>query len=55
MENILRTSCAILSFIIPLVGIGIYVFFSPKKDAQLFGIIGIVGVIVYFSIGLGFI
>jgi len=55
MENILKTVYAILSFIIPLVGIGIYVVYSPKKDAKLFGLIGIIGVLVYVSIGLGFI
>ena len=54
MENILRTICATLSFIVPLIGIGFYVVYSPKKDAKLFGFIGIIGVFVYLSIGLGF-
>ena len=54
MENILRVIWAVLSFIIPLVGVGFYLVYSPKKDAQLFGIIGIVGIFVYMSVGLGF-
>lgn len=54
MENILRALWSILSFLIPLIGIGIYVVYSPKKDAKLFGLIGIIGVVVYMSVGLGF-
>ena len=55
MENTLRTGWAILSFLLPLVGVGFYVLYSPKKDAKLFGIIGIIGIFVYLSIGIGFI
>ena len=55
MENIIRTSFAVLSFILPIVGIGIYVIYSPKKDAKLFGMIGVIGIFVYFTVGLGFI
>ena len=55
MEKVMRTNWAILSFIIPLVGIGFYIVNSPKKDAQLFGLIGLIGIFVYLSIGIGFI
>ena len=55
MENILRTVYATLSFIVPLVGIGFYLVYSPKKDAKLFGLIGIIGIFVYISVGIGFI
>lgn len=55
MEQIFKIVWAALSFIIPLVGIGFYLVYSPKKDAKLFGIIGIIGIFVYLSVGLGFI
>ena len=55
MENILRIVYAVLSFIIPLVGVGYYLVYSPKKDAQLFGLIGIIGIFVYMFVGIGFI
>ncbi|KFZ27669.1 MAG: hypothetical protein KQ78_00072 [Candidatus Izimaplasma bacterium HR2] len=55
MEQLFKVVYASLSFMIPLVGIGFYLVYSPKKDAKLFGIIGVIGIFVYISVGLGFI
>lgn len=55
MENISRILFAFLSFIIPLVGVALYFLYSKKQDAKLFGMISVIGVIVYIGIGLGFI
>lgn len=55
MENAFRIAIAALSFLIPLLGVGMYLVYSPKKDAKLFGLIGIIGIFVYISIGIGFI
>ena len=55
MENVFKVVLAALSFTLPLVGIGFYLVYSPKKDAKLFGLIGIIGIFVYLSVGIGFI
>ena len=55
MENVIRIFFAALSFIVPLVGVGFYLIYSPKTDAKLFGLIGIIGIFVYMSVGIGFI
>jgi len=34
---------AIVSFIIPIVGIILFFVYKPKEDAKLFGILGLVG------------
>ena len=37
---------AVLSFVIPIVGIVLFFIYKPKKDAQLFGVLGILGLII---------
>ena len=37
---------AIVSFIIWPVGIVLYFIYKPKKDAQLFGLLGLIGLIL---------
>ena len=37
---------AIISFIIPIVGIVLFFVYKPKEDAKLFGILGLVGWII---------
>lgn len=54
MDNVLRVLWASLSFILPLIGVGFYLLYSPKKDAKLFGLIGIIGIFVYICCGIGF-
>ncbi len=54
MEQLFKVVWAAISFIVPLAGIGFYLLYSPKQDAKLFGLIGMVGILVYMSIGLGF-
>jgi len=39
----------------PLIGVAYYMVHSPKKDAILFGFVGMVGIFVYLSIGVVFI
>ncbi|MFK5883143.1 MAG: hypothetical protein QM489_02260 [Candidatus Izemoplasma sp.] len=34
---------AVISFLIPIVGIVLFFIYKPKKDAQLFGILGLLG------------
>lgn len=54
MKDTSRTICTVLSFIIPLVGVTLYFTYNKKQDAKLFGIIGVIGIIVYVSIGIEF-
>lgn len=37
---------AILSFIIPLVGIVLFFVYKPKEDAKLFGIVALVAIVL---------
>lgn len=55
MKNATRCIWTILSFIIPLIGVILYFVHNKKKDAKLYGIVGVIGIFVYISIGIGFI
>lgn len=37
---------AILSFLLPIVGWILFFVYKPKKDAQLFGILGVIGFVL---------
>ena len=37
---------AVLSFIIPLVGIILYFVYTPKKDAKLFGTLALIAIVL---------
>lgn len=43
---------AIISLFIPIVGIILFFVYTPKKDAQLFGILGIISIILWGFGGL---
>ena len=55
MEYATRCLWTILSFIIPLVGVTLYFAHSKKRDAKLYGMVGVIGVFVYVAVGIGFI
>lgn len=37
---------AVLSFILPIVGIILYFVYKPKKDAQLFGLLAVIAIVL---------
>ena len=44
---------AIISFIFPLVGIVLYFIYKPKKDAKLFGLLALIGLLLWLIGGIG--
>ena len=55
MENTTRFIYSLLSFVIPFVGIMLYFIYKNKNDAKLFGMISIIGILVYIGVGMGFV
>jgi len=47
-----RILLAILSLFIPIIGILLYFFYTPKKDAKLFGLLGLISIILWGFGGL---
>jgi len=43
---------SILSLFIPIIGIILYFIYTPKKDAKLFGILGLIGIVIWGFGGL---
>ncbi|MBU1094400.1 MAG: hypothetical protein KKH01_08060 [Firmicutes bacterium] len=43
---------AILSLFVPIVGIVLYFIYTPKKDAKLFGLLGLLSIIFWGFGGL---
>lgn len=43
---------AILSFLIPIVGIILFFVYKPKEDAKLFGILAVVAIVLGIFAGL---
>lgn len=43
---------AILSFFIPIIGIILYFIYTPKKDAKLFGLLGLIGIVLWVFGGI---
>ncbi|MFP4478089.1 MAG: hypothetical protein ACLFPM_01490 [Candidatus Izemoplasmatales bacterium] len=41
---------AILSLFIPIIGIILFFFYTPRKDAKLFGLLGLIS-IIFWGIG----
>ena len=44
---------AIISFLIPIVGIALYFIYKPKSDAKLFGLLGLIGIFLWLLGGFG--
>ena len=55
MVNATRCLWTILSFMIPLVGVTLYLVHNKKRDAKLYGMVGVIGIFVYIMIGIGFV
>ena len=55
MENAIRCLWTILSFTLPLIGITLYFVHNKKRDAKLYGMVGVIGIFVYITVGIGFI
>ena len=55
MENVTRVIWTVLSFLIPLIGVTLYFVHSKKRDAKLYGMVGVIGIFVYVAVGMGFI
>lgn len=55
MKNLIRFIWAILSFCLPLVGISLYFTYKNKRDAKVYGIMGVIGIFVYIGISMGYI
>lgn len=47
-----RIVLAIISLFIPIVGIVLFFLYTPKKDAKLFGLLGLVSIILWGFGGL---
>lgn len=47
-----RLVLALISLFIPIVGILLFFFYSPRKDARLFGLLGILSIIFWGFGGL---
>ena len=47
-----RLVLALVSLFIPLIGILLFFFYNPRKDARLFGFLGIVSIIIWGISGL---
>lgn len=52
MDNKKRLLLTLTSFIVPIVGIVLYLTYSNKLDAKLFGAIGVIGILVYAGVGI---
>ena len=49
-----RLVLALISLFIPLIGIFLYFFHTPRKDARLFGFLGVASIILWGITGLNF-
>ncbi len=49
-----RLLLALISLFIPLIGILLYFFHTPRKDARLFGFLGIISMLIWGFSGLNF-
>ncbi len=49
-----RLVLALVSLFIPIVGILLFFFHNPRKDARLFGFLGIVSILIWGFGGLNF-
>jgi len=49
-----RLVLALISLFIPLIGIFLYFFHTPRKDARLFGFLGVVSILIWGFSGLNF-
>ena len=47
-----RLVLALVSLFIPIVGIFLYFFHTPRKDARLFGFLGVISIIIWGFSGL---
>ena len=47
-----RLALALVSLFIPVIGILLYFFYTPKKDAKLFGLLGLISIILWGFGGL---
>ncbi len=47
-----RLVLALISLFIPLIGIFLYFFYTPRKDARLFGFLGILSILLWGFSGL---
>lgn len=49
-----RLVLALVSLFIPVIGILLFFFHSPRKDARLFGLLGVVSILIWGITGLNF-
>ena len=49
-----RLLLALVSLFIPLIGILLYFFHTPRKDARLFGLLGVLSILFWGFSGLNF-
>ena len=49
-----RLVLALVSLFIPVVGIFLYFFHTPRKDARLFGFLGVISIMFWGFSGLNF-
>ncbi len=49
-----RLVLALISLFIPLIGIFLYFFYTPRKDARLFGFLGVASIVFWGITGLNF-
>ena len=49
-----RLVLALVSLFVPLIGIFLYFFHTPRKDARLFGFLGVVSILIWGFSGLNF-
>jgi len=47
-----RLVLALISLFIPIVGILLFFFHTPRKDARLFGLLGIISILIWGFSGL---
>jgi len=47
-----RLVLALISLFIPLIGIFLYFFHTPRKDARLFGLLGLISILLWGFGGL---
>ncbi len=55
MDNVTRIFWTILSFTIPLIGITLFFVHKKKTEAKIYGVIGVIGILVYIAVGTGII
>ena len=49
-----RLLLALVSLFIPLIGILLFFFYNPRKDAKLYGLLGLISILLWGFGGLNF-